>query len=296
MAEIDRFVLGAAQLGMRGYGIARDKCHQSDPEEILEKAEALGIRFVDSAAIYGKCEQIIGSYLAKHPKSKLGIISKLSPEVDFSNMHAVKDSISASTEKIGRKLEAFLIHDSKMLQQWNGPLGEGLLRAKQEGLTQDIGVSVYSLSDFDQALSNPYMTYIQAPFNVLDRRLLTSGRLSAARQAGRKIHLRSIYLQGLLLLENIPEKMNFATPAWKAFRDICHEFRVTPSAAAIGWAKNNAIDCHLVIGCDNISQLDSNANLFFKNNIPMQCILALNKLPQASDAITNPSLWPKQKN
>ena len=41
---------------------------------------------------------------------------------------------------------------------------------------------------------------VQAPFNILDRRLATSGWLAKLAAMGTEVHVRSVFLQGLLLM------------------------------------------------------------------------------------------------
>src|SRR5690606_40521399 len=42
---------------------------------------------------------------------------------------------------------------------------------------------------------------IQAPLNILDKRLITSGWLQRLRERHIEVHARSIFMQGLLLME-----------------------------------------------------------------------------------------------
>ena len=288
----EKFVLGTAQLGMPSYGISRDCSQPTDPFDILYEAESTGISLVDTAASYGDCENIIGAYLKNRPGSQLRIISKLSPNTPLANQNSVRDAVAASAEKVGRKLESFLVHDSTMLYRWDGPLGEGLQRAVQDGLTEKLGVSVYNTREFDTALAIDAMTHIQAPFNVLDRRLLAGERLTVAKRAGRTVQLRSVYLQGLLVMKELSPAMNFARLAWQGFQDVCRKFGVRPHAAAVAWVLDQAAGCSLVMGCDNASQLHENVGLLSAPGVSAECLSALKALPPADEHVINPFLWP----
>ena len=61
----------------------------------------------------------------------------------------------------------------------NNDIGEeliqGLNRYREEGKIKKIGVSVYSPDELEELISNLKIDIIQAPFNIMDRRLLTSG-------------------------------------------------------------------------------------------------------------------------
>ena len=284
-------VLGAAQLGLADYGIAR-AAGDTDPSALLAQAEMLGVLMVDAAAAYGACERHIGAYFRSRPGSRLSVTSKLPPDLVIETAASVRDAVAASVERIGRPLAACLIHDSALLPQWDGPLGQGLEQARAEGLTATIGVSVYTPAAFAAALALPVLSHIQAPFNLLDQRLLDSGLLARARAANRTIHLRSIFLQGLLLMRDLPGHMAFAQPVLQRFHDICARFEVSPRSAALAWASARADGCDLVIGCDNAAQLRDNAALLAAPEPDPDLLRALDLLATADERLLNPSLWP----
>ena len=76
---------------------------------------------------------------------------------------------------------------------------------------------------FHFALTIPELRVIQTPFNVLDRRLLESGLLDRALDSGRVIVLRSIYLQGLLLMDadKLSSHMSFAADDVRRWEALC---------------------------------------------------------------------------
>ena len=48
-------------------------------------------------------------------------------------------------------------------------------------------------------MSNYNLDVIQCPFNILDKRILTSGWYDKLKNKEKEIHIRSIFLQGLLV-------------------------------------------------------------------------------------------------
>ena len=73
-----------------------------------------------------------------------------------------------------------------------------LVEAKAAGLTEHIGVSVYSPAKL-QAIAERYdIDFFQAPANVFDRRFLSSDIAELVASRGLEFHARSIFLQGIL--------------------------------------------------------------------------------------------------
>ena len=63
---------------------------------------------------------------------------------------------------------------------------------------------------------------IQLPANILDARFERAGVFEMARQRNKTIYVRSIYLQGLLLLkpEDLPGAMDFAEPVLQRVEEL----------------------------------------------------------------------------
>ena len=89
-------------------------------------------------------------------------------------------------------------------EQLLGPYGEeimsALLSLKKSGTVQKIGISVYSPDEFTELFSEYDFDIVQCPFNLIDRRLVNSGWLAKLKALGVEVHVRSSFLQGLLLM------------------------------------------------------------------------------------------------
>ncbi len=288
-----RPVLGAAQLGL-AYGIANRNPGPADAPALLAAAEAAGLRTVDTAPHYGTSEDAIGGYLRANPDSRLEVVSKLHPDIDAAAADVVHESVAGSRALIGRPLAALLVHRAEHLAAWDGPVGDGLRRARDAGLTRVLGASVYTPEDFARALEIPDVRHIQAPFNLLDRRLLTTGLLDRAAERGVTVHLRSLLLQGLLAMDRLPPRMAFATPAVDRVGAVCRRHGVTPTAAALAWAARRGGAAGLVIGCDGAGQLRDSLALLAGAGISDACLADLDDLPQADPRVINPALWPRE--
>ena len=76
---------------------------------------------------------------------------------------------------------------------------------KRQGLVNKIGI-LYGPDDLDK-LAGFDFDIVQAPMNIIDRRLKNSGWLERLNNKGIETHIRSAFLQGLLLMppDNRPE-------------------------------------------------------------------------------------------
>ena len=110
---------------------------------------------------------------------------------------------------------------------------------REEGLFARIGISAY-VSDDPVGLARRFKPdLIQAPASLLDQRLLTDGSLARVRDMGIAVHLRSIFLNGLLFLppDRVPSQIRGAAAArLSRARRLIAEGRSDPLQAALGFA------------------------------------------------------------
>lgn len=111
--------------------------------------------------------------------------------------------VEASGSRLGAaQLYALLLHRSA---DATAACGAEMLRAltdlKSAGLVRKIGASVYAPTELERLVQLMPLDIVQAPYNILDRRLDESGWLERLHRIGTEIHVRSAFLQGLLLME-----------------------------------------------------------------------------------------------
>ena len=286
--------MGTVQLGLQ-YGIA-NRTGKPDREtafEILDLAFAEGIRRVDTAQSYGESENLIGEYHRAHPNRQFQVVSKLDPGCDFSAPDKIVDQVRRSIGRLQVPLEALLLHDPALLRRWNSGSGAALSACVDEGLTRQVGVSIYTPEEFDLAVALPAINVIQAPVNALDRRLIAGGQLSRARRAGKTVYLRSAFLQGLLLLDlaALPKSMSFAREALREWRTLCDRYQLAPHSVALGYLKSRMPDGITLIGCERPEQLQVNLAAWRKGDLPHELLAAIDALPLPVERVLNPSLW-----
>lgn len=234
--------LGAVQFGL-DYGIANTagKVSEGDVAAILAAAAQLQLTLIDTAALYGDSEAVLGRTMS--PASPFDIVTK-TPQFAGSTLselaaQQLEDSLHASLRKLQRRsVYGLLIHrvDDLLL-----PGGEVLMARmallKQRGLVSKIGVSVYTGQQIDAVLARFPIDLIQLPINVLDQRLLHSGHLRKLKQAGVEIHARSAFLQGLLLMapHELPAHFDGVREHLAAYHRFIAGQALTPLQAALGF-------------------------------------------------------------
>ena len=101
------------------------------------------------------------------------------------------------------------------------------------------------------------MDIVQAPFNILDRRLEVSGWLDKLSQTGVELHSRSVFLQGLLL-----QKKNQRNPYFNKWSDYFNKFndwindtKQTSLSATLNFSYSYEQINKVIVGVENKSQL-----------------------------------------
>jgi len=291
-----RLVLGTAQLGM-AYGVANagGPPDRKNADEILAAAWAGGIRILDTAQAYGDSEAVIGRFLQGHPECRFDVITKLSPDVDISDQDSIETAVGASRERLGRPLAGLMLHRFGQLKAWDGVLGKTLNALKSNGDIGCLGVSVYRPEEFRKALDYPEIDWIQAPFNAFDRRLKKQDLLEQAASRGKLIFLRSVFLQGLLLLapDMLPTRMAFASGAIENWQALCKRHVTSQQRAALGFVLATAPNARIVIGCDSRLQVEANIETALMNPPGAKFMTDVNGLTE-DPALIDPSAWPKE--
>jgi aryl-alcohol dehydrogenase-like predicted oxidoreductase len=97
---------------------------------------------------------------------------------------------------------------------------------------------------------------MQLPFSLLDQRLLADGSLTLLAELGVEIHARSLFLQGLLFLEDIPPKLGAAATHLADIRKRLREAGTTPLAAALGFVLARPEVAHGLAGVTSQQELE----------------------------------------
>lgn len=257
---------------------------------ILNLAWSEGIETLDTAAAYGESERRLGEIGV----AKWRIVTKIPAVPDsVADVGAwVRRSISGSLDLLGStSLYGLLLHQP---QQLLGPIGEPLYRslldAKDRGEATKIGVSIYSPEDLDALWPQFKFDLVQGPMNIFDRRLRATGWLGKLHSAGVEVHIRSIFLQGLLLMEpsRRPLKFNAWQQLWDSWDLWLADRSLTALQACMGFGLSQPDVDGIVIGVDSLRHLQG-----ILQSIKPSPVLPPEHLQSDDPELINPSRWSK---
>jgi aryl-alcohol dehydrogenase-like predicted oxidoreductase len=258
-AMTDKLALGTVQFGL-SYGVANaaGQVSQAEAGAILRRAAQAGVTTLDTAIAYGNSETVLGGIGVAGWR----VVTKLPPlPEDADDCPAwVRMQVAASLGRLGGiQLEAVLLHRPADLLGAHGADYRAALQAlKHDGIARAVGVSIYRPSELDALWPVFRPDLVQAPFNVLDRRLATSGWLPRLASEGVRVHTRSAFLQGLLLMPAAQRPAWFApwAPLLDEWQNWCELNGVSPLTAALAFGLTNPdIEC-VVAGVDSLAQLE----------------------------------------
>ncbi|MBM3359087.1 MAG: aryl-alcohol dehydrogenase [Betaproteobacteria bacterium] len=291
-----RLGLGTVQFGIP-YGISNVHGTPNDAElaSILEAAAAAGINLIDTAHAYGECEKRLGRLLPREHEFR--IVTKTVPvgtrRITADDAIRVRDGFFQSLSDLRQtSVYGLLVHRAEdLLAAEGGRLMDALLELKGRRLVHKIGVSFYDQNELDAVLERYSIDIAQVPVNVLDQRLVSSGALARMKCKTIEIHARSVFLQGLLLMEpdGLDAYFQPARGALRRFRAFAEECSLTPVQAAMRFVTGLAEVDAVIVGVTRREELEEVVTAFraaagTKNEYTS---FALD-----DDAILNPARWP----
>lgn len=254
--------LGTVQFGL-DYGITNTtgKTPVTDVRAILAECLDQGVDTLDTAALYGEAEAVIGANLPRpHNFRIVGKTLHLDHERPLAEaLETVRTGVIRSLSRLGeQKLAALLVH---RVDDLLGPAGEALFRTlvslREAGLVEKIGASVYTPAEVAVLTERFPLEIIQLPLNILDQRMLESGTLTNLRQCHIEIHVRSAFLQGVLLTDNpqqIPLSLTRLAPTLNALTEHLRAHGLSPLDATLGFLKSlNVVDV-VICGASQLSE------------------------------------------
>jgi aryl-alcohol dehydrogenase-like predicted oxidoreductase len=291
-----RLVLGTAQLGMP-YGIA-NSTGQPDFEtavSIIKIAWEGGIREFDTAQAYGESEAVLGRALSSLGISKdARIITKLDPNLKPHQGQDIKRSIKRSLERLQiPSLYGLMLHREEWLDNLNQGLEKTLRALVVDGAVQHLGVSLYAPARAVQALESDIFGMIQVPANILDRRFADAGVFDLADEKGKQVYIRSVFLQGLLLMkpEGLPFHMAFAKDTISKVDSLCERYGYTRPQMALFYIEGKYPHAKIIIGAETPIQLEQNIDIWKDNFTSIFEIKEFDSLSIVDERIINPSQW-----
>lgn len=256
---MSKLALGTVQFGL-DYGISNKTGRVNDDhiKKILLLAKKENIDVIDTAISYGSSEKAIG----KAGITDFKFITKL-PDIpkNCSNIDKwIEENVKSSITKLGiNYFEGILIHNTNnLLNEKRNELIKSLKKIKTIGLVKKIGISIYDPKEYERLIKIMRFDIVQAPLNIIDRRLVTSGLLSKLCSEGVEIHVRSIFLQGLLLMkrDSIPSYFDSWVNIWDRWELELTKNDLNPIELCLSYPRSLPEIDKIIVGVENAMQLN----------------------------------------
>ncbi len=286
-----KLALGSAQFGL-DYGIsnAQGRVDTEEVLRILQYAQQQKVTLLDTAAVYGNSEKVLGN---SGLCDNFALVSKIPALQSQEKDITVYIENSLKNLQI-TQLEAVLFHRADDLI--SSPLKkvrfDNLIAQKRQGKVKKVGVSVYTPQQLDYCFNHYPLDIVQLPFNLLDQRFLQTGWLDKLKKSGIEVHARSIFLQGLFLMETSKLTDYFLPylPVLEKISQKAHALNISVLTLALAVASQQAALDKIIVGCCNKVQLQ-------------EIIMAYQQAKNINDDLTDlayddeqlllPSFWPQ---
>ncbi len=289
MNTAEKIAIGTVQFGLK-YGVNNTDGKVPEPEvfAILDEAAKRGITTLDTAALYGDSEEVLGRYHANCGE-RFRIVSKLP--------HCTADEIPAAMERTLQRLQVdhlygYLFHSYEQFAAEPRAAWEWMQKLRDEGRVERIGFSLYYPGQLERLLDElPDPGIVQIPFSVFDRRF--EYLLPVLQQREVEVHVRSVFLQGLVFRN--PEDLHpYFSPMREKLillRQIAADSGLSVAALCLGFAIVNPLLARIVTGVDSVANLRSNMSELSELEQRRELMGKLDELRETDETMILPTHW-----
>ncbi len=289
-----KLAIGTAQFGL-DYGVSnhRGATGLREVRRIVGLARRHGVDCYDTASGYGDSEQKLGAALACRGAAK--VVTKTpaaaGSAVDAGDIEGFQQALQRSLQRLKcERLYALLLHSAADLHKAGSDrIGAWFDSVKARGLVQKTGVSVYSPRQLERALAQMAIDIVQLPLNIFDQRFLAGDAIARLQARGIEVHVRSCFLQGLLLLPvaQIPPALARLKSRQAALREFAAGAGLDMLSLCLGF-------CHAVGGVDKVvCGVNDSAQLaqLLQADIDRAGCLNFDRFAVDDEMIVNPARW-----
>lgn len=297
--RFSQLMLGTVQFGLP-YGIA-NRSGQPSPAEvrrIVAAALAGGVNTFDTASAYGTSEAVLGETLDRlGALDDVTIVTKIRPltadELADPNLghRAVRESVLASCRRLRLDhLPVVLFH-----REEDAVCFAALEELRKQGRVGHWGVSCdHDPGSAIRFIESSRVEALQLPGNLLDGRHLRGGVLPVAEQAHTAVFVRSVYLQGLLLMsdQEIPTPLRGVLSVRNELRTIARDGGMTLQELALRYVLSLPGVTSVVVGVETADQLEKNLAIFAQGPLTNDLIGEIERtVPELSPELITPRMW-----
>jgi aryl-alcohol dehydrogenase-like predicted oxidoreductase len=296
---MSRMMLGTVQFGLP-YGIA-NRTGQPQPAEVVRIVGAAvegGVTCFDTAAAYGTSEEVLGRALQELKlSSSVTVVTKVRPISDeaFGDPAAARREIAKSIEQSRKKLQLDCLPVVLFHREQDAAYLEMLFELRDRGWLAQVGVSCDNQPGRAVQFSqSQQVDALQIPASLVDRRHALAGSFDSADCHGVAVFVRSVFLQGLLLLPdaNIAESLRPVIPVRAALTSLAFDSGMSLRELAVRFVLTLPGVTSVITGVETVDQVRDNLHLFAAGPLSpelWQAVMHLDVL--LPEKIITPSRW-----
>ena len=255
--SLSKLGFGAAQFRLGGSALPRGRSPEAEVGEILNLAARSGLTVFDTSSGSTYADDVVGEQLPR--PCRFRVVLKTG-RADRGPDHIEAEARASLRRLRLERADAIIVQSAGDLFGPHGPaLWARLLKLRDEGLFEYVGVSVFASDDPLGVVKRFKPDIVQAPASLLDQRLLVDGTLATLAEWGVEVQLRSIFLQGILFLppDRVPGPLKGAASRLSRVRRMIAEGRSDPLQAALGFALSRAEASSVLVSVTSAAELQA---------------------------------------
>jgi aryl-alcohol dehydrogenase-like predicted oxidoreductase len=257
-SPLSKLGFGSGQFGLDSdHPSNRMRPRDAEARDILAIAAKAGLSVFEVNGNSPHAENILSGILPR-PMPFRVTLSTIRPD---RGPDPVENELRAQLRRLGlERCDAILVPTASDLFGAHGlALWDRLKALRDEGLCRAIGISVYASDDPVRLAKRLRPDIVQAPASLLDQRLIVDGTLAEIAGMGVEVHLRSIFLNGLLFLppDRAPSHMKAAASRISRARRLIAEGRSDPLHAALGFALSRPEASAVLVGVTSPAEMSA---------------------------------------
>jgi len=253
----DKLCFGTANFA-KEYGINKRKGYNHKKiKTIFNLLKRNKIKHIDTAINYKNVEKKIGKFNLDSFKiyTKIPKIPKKIKNINLWIRNQIKLSLK-KTKKIF--FEGVFLHNPEdLLKNKKNQIYDSLINLKKEKKIKKIGLSIYDLNMLKKITKEFKIDMIQIPYNLFDRGEKKKELLNKLKKEKIEIHVRSIFLQGILLMDSNKLPIHFRK--WKNkfinFENWCKKNKISKIQACLNAVLEDRVFNKVLISTENEEQL-----------------------------------------
>ncbi len=303
--RVSEVSLGTVELGME-YGLKEDGESsvpaETDARNLLNRAIDSGVNFIDTAALYGNSEEIIGRAL-KGRRSEYALATKcmhrLDEGVDYDeSRQSIAESIDRSLSRLQTDcIDLLQVHgrdllDVELRMIRDGEVMDEMEKARKAGKIRFTGYSSYSEEAALAAIEDGRWDTLQIACNILDRRYLKRV-VPEACMRGVGIIVRSALLKGALTDKSrfMPERLKPLVDHIDRLVDVQSTTRYSLPEMALRFVLSIPDISTVIVGADRLEYLEKAVAASDGEGLGEEILVRLEDMALDDPYLLNPGNW-----